>query len=112
MALTLVSTGNQYKASDVNSILNLLQQPSGGQELGSYHAQYGTYAANAYITQNCRMLSQYSTPVSVSLDHSGGSNNCSTATAYGLAATGFQIEAYATAAGTTTSYGGGWTVQY
>lgn len=112
MAFTLIVNGSTITTSNLNQVIKALQQPSGGQEVGGYHTGYGCYATGAFISNYHRTLSQGSSPVSVSLDLSGGSVGCNTPTTSNLDSRGFFSFATATAASTSVAYGGQWTVQY
>lgn len=112
MSFTLIVNGSTITTSNINQVVNALQQPSGGSETGSYHVANNGYAVGAFVSDYQRTLSQGSTPVSVSLDLSGGSISCTTPTTSNLSSKGFFSSATATAIATNIAYGGAWTVSY
>lgn len=66
MSLTIVVAGNTVYASDLNSVINRLQQPSGGQEVQTVFAEAGAFQTSATVGQWFTTSSQGSTPGSAS----------------------------------------------
>lgn len=115
MALYTVSNGNTANAADLNQIINVLQQPTGGTETGKYVLGGSPYTSNAVISTNINTLSRNATPVSVSIDTSaqapaGGMGTVSTGF---LTSSGLQIYCLnATGPSTNARASGNFTVQY
>lgn len=68
MALTLANIGDTFLVSMLNQVINVLQMPSGGQELGKYKIEGNSTTTTA--TQSCPILtrSRNATPISLSID--------------------------------------------
>ena len=115
MSLTAPSAGDTLYPSMVNTILNILQQPAGGQDTGNYFISGNSYSSSglfqsAYIVSRSRG----STPVSISLGTvtSGPSKLNSPATG-ALTQGGAQIYASGNAVSATNVFvGGPYTFQY
>lgn len=116
MALTIVVTGATINASDLNQTINVLQQPSGGQEKGKYFMAGPVYANGAVVAEYVGSLSRGATPLSVTIDeadqaHTGGLN--ATPTTAQLTASGFQVFSLSTTGPNVNARaGGGYTIQY
>lgn len=113
MSLNTVANGNTLFANDINQLVNVLQQPSGGQEKGSYFLHGWGGASGDTLAGWFPSLSRGTTPVSVSIDTSiqVASNVNAPATA-NLNATGFQVFTGTTGATTNAQVGGNSTIQY
>jgi hypothetical protein len=113
MALTLVSSGNTIYATDIDQIINVLQQPSGGTEAGSYYIT-GNASNTSSLGYFVSSLSRVSSPVSVSINTSITSpSNCNSPSTDHLNANGFHV--YTTISGgasIASNVGGGYTIQY
>jgi len=68
MALVLAITGHNVHATDYNQVINVLQQPAGGQELGGYVLSGNTYTSGCTVAVYIATLSKYTPLVSVSVD--------------------------------------------
>ena len=113
MALYTVTTGNTINALDVNQLVNILTQPSGGQEIGTYYLNGWGSASGQNIRQWMASRSQGETPVSVSVDTSIATpNSINTPTTEKLSQYGFHVKTTTTGA-TSSGYAGGlFTIQY
>lgn len=97
MALTTVSNGNTANANDLNQLVNVLQQPSGGQEKGKYWIESNAEASGSYGSYYYSSLSRTSTPISVSIDEADQAHSsCNAATASNLSAFGVKINTTST----------------
>lgn len=95
-----VATGNTIVVQDVNQIVNVLQQPSGGTETGRYFLLVTATAAGQYSIAYIRTTSQISVPVSVTIDQAVvAATNCSAPAADALTSFGFRIYTTSTASG-------------
>jgi hypothetical protein len=115
MALYTVSTGITIAAADINQLVNVLQEPSGGLEKGRYRLAGGVYATNAVLSHWVNTLSRNSVPVSLTIDTADATPNTLNAPAAPLGnsnAGGFLIYATATAAGTNAFAAGNWQANY
>lgn len=115
MSLYTVSSGTTINAADINQLVNVLAQQSGGQEIGTYFLQGGTYEGGWVISNWIVTRSYGSTPVSVTLDTSISSSNANTPTAAYTSNSGFQTQFSATAGSGinhTSRAAGHYTVQY
>jgi len=113
MSLTAVASGAVINHGDVNQLINVLQQPSGGQEAGHYKLEFSAYTANAVISCNILTLSRGSTPVSLSVDTADDAAvNIGAPSTTHLTSGGARIKATATAAGNIAHEGGNYTMQY
>jgi hypothetical protein len=116
MALSTVITGGQINAGDVNQLVNVLQQPGGGQEKGKYFLAGAIYGNGALVTLYMPSLSRNSAPVSVTIDeadqlHTAGINAAPITGQ--LTAGGFQIYTLSTTGPTQNARAGGnYTIQY
>lgn len=113
MALTLIVNGNQSNASDVNQIINILQQPAGGQEKGKYFLEFGAYASTAWMSAYINTKSQGTAPASVSVDSAVQAPvSCNAPATDFLDSFGFKVKSNSTAVTTDARVGGNFTVQY
>jgi hypothetical protein len=114
MALTTVSNGNTANASDLNQVINVLQQPSGGQEKGTYWLGGNGYTTNAYIQQSISSLSRVSTPVSVSIDTAiqAPIGNLTNILAGTINSGGFHVYGQVSSASSNAYCGGNYTLQF
>lgn len=114
MSLTAPRSGDTVFPATVNTIVNILQQPSGGQDTGHYWISGNNYSStltqSAYIVSRSRNV----TPVSLSIDTTDGAPSDLGSPATGqLTQGGAQIYAVANAiAATNVSVGGVYTWQY
>lgn len=113
MALTLVNSGDTVYGQVINQVINVLEQPSGGQELGHYKIQGSAYNASAFISCNLITLSRNATPVSLTVDTSdqAPSNMASPSTGH-LTQGGAQIFGQATGINVACAAAGKTTMQY
>jgi hypothetical protein len=113
MSLVTVANDNTAQANDINQIINVLQQPSGGQETGKYRIEGWGSANLDAIAVHVFSLSRVSTPVSVSIDTADQSpTGMSTPGASHQNSSGFHISCGATGATTDAFAGGNFTIQY
>jgi hypothetical protein len=113
MALTLVVNGNQSSANDINQVINVLQQPSGGQEKGGYYLDSWSNAASDEVGYWINSLSKNVTPVSVSLDTSIDTTTfCNAPSTNHLNTYGFHVYTISNAAALKFYVGGIYTLQY
>ena len=114
MALYTVTFGQVSSPTDLNQVVNVLQQPSGGQEKGKYWLAGGSYAVNAVISTYMPSLSRNTVPVSVSADTADFSpTSCNAPTTDHLSANGFHVWTNSTAITTNNlNVAGNWTIQY
>lgn len=98
MALTTVSSGNTAQANDLNQVINILQQPSGGQEKGKYWIESNGEASGSYGIDYYNSLNRNAVPVGVSIDEAdAGHNTCNAASSANLTAFGVKITTTSTA---------------
>ena len=115
VALYQVSNGKAAQILDLNQVINALQQPSGGQEKGSYILAMPGYADNALCSSYWFSRSTGSTPVSVSVDASYQTNNgykSNTPSTNFLTSGGFQIYNNSNGSQGNPLIGGKWTLQF
>ncbi len=114
MSLYLIVNGNQSTATDVNQIIDVLQQPSGGQETGQYYLQGGAGGSGWTVSNWIVSLSRNATPASVSINTSTQSPaaNAGTPSTPILYTSGFQVTFLTTGSTNTARAGGGWTIQF
>lgn len=113
MSLYTVTSGNTIQAQDVNQIIDVLQQPSSGQEKGHYFVAGTTTANNLLFSGYVASLSRNATPVSVTLDTSDHSpQNCNAPSYNYLTQGGFQVYTRSTASSGDVNVGGNYTIQY
>lgn len=113
MALTLVSNGQLSDASQLNQIINVLMQPSGGTETGRYIIAGNIYTNGAFISYYVCSLSRNATPVSASIDTADVSpTNLNAPGTSHLTNGGFQIFASNSSASTSSSAGGHYTINF
>lgn len=114
MSLYTVDFDQVSQPEDLNQIVDVLQQPPGGQETGGYFIGGACYAANGYISTWISTLSRFSTPVSVAINTNvqNPTGNIGSPTAARLNANGFQVYAQFSAASLNGYCGGGYTVQF
>ena len=113
MALYTVSSGNTINATDINQLVNVLMQPSGGQEIGAYYLDGWASGSGQEIGDWVSTLSRGATPVSVSIDTSIASPyNINSPSTNSLNSNGFHV--YATSNGSSSKcyVGGKYTLQY
>lgn len=113
MSLYTVSSGTTINAQDVNQLVNVLQQQSGGQELGKYYLTFNASASGYFGSVWIVSLSRVSTPVSVTIDTSiANPVFCNNVATSNLGTAGFQIFAQSTGANGNCRVGGVYTIQY
>lgn len=114
MPLTPYSAGDTFNSNTINQFVNILLEPSGGQETGHYEIEGPPYTASgSFLSGPVVTLSRVSVPVSASVDSSDDSGAKLNAPTTGhLTAGAMQIYAQANATGTTGHVGGLFTVQY
>lgn len=103
------------QADDINQAVNVLNQPSGGQEIGHYILAMPGYTANATLSWYVPSLSRGATPVSVTLDASDIANSGMTTSPANndhLTANGFHIYDLSNGAQDNPIIGGKYTIQY
>jgi hypothetical protein len=113
MALSTVTIGETLSNTLINQLVNVLEQPSGGQELGHYKIQGSSYSSSAYISANLVTLSRNATPVSLGVTtvDQVPSNIASPSTGH-LTAGGGQIYGQATTSAQACGVAGTYTMQY
>jgi hypothetical protein len=100
-------------ASFLNAIEAVLEQPTGGSELGKYFITGSTYAIGAYVCQYMISLSRTSVPVSVVIDTADqAASNFNAPTTIRLTSSGFQVQVTGTGANLNCNVGGNWTINY
>lgn len=113
MGLTTVTNGNTAQANDLNQVINILQQPSGGQEKGQYYLNGWGNASGDYISYWLSSLTRVAVPISVSIDTSIDiSPNLNSPNTGHLSANGFQVNATLKAASVNEHCGGNYTIQF
>jgi len=115
MALTLANAGDTVQPAVINQFINVLQQPSGGQEAGHYYLAMAGYTTNATVSEYVMSLSRTSVPVSVSIDSADqAANGLSGATPSTdhLTMGGFHVFNHTNAAHTDPNQGGNYTIQF
>lgn len=114
MALNTVTTGNTVLASDVNQLVNVLQQASGNTEVGKYYLQGGGNANGWVVSNYMDSLSRVSTPVSVSIDTAdqAPAASANTPTAIQLTFGGFQVQFSVSTVTNTARAAGNSTIQF
>lgn len=114
MSLHTVSTGGTINAVDVNQMVNVLQQPSGGSESGKWFIESGGYQNGWTCAIYMPTLSRGSVPVSVSIDTADQSptQSAGSPSTQNLTASGFQIIYSVSTLTNTSRCGGNWTVNY
>jgi hypothetical protein len=115
MSLTTVTTGGQINASDINQLVNVLQQPSGGTDTGSVEVAGWSNAASDVISSYIPSRSRGSTPVSVTISTSyfdGPTNITTPLNASHLDANGVQIWQTSSVANANCHVGTTFTWQY
>ncbi len=112
MSLTLITNGTLSDASQLNQVINVLMQPSGGTEAGRWFVEAGTYETNSTIGCDIISRSYGGAAVSVSIDTSDTSpTSLGTPTTQALTTGGFYIIASGTSASHTPRAGGRYTIQ-
>ena len=117
-ALYLVGLNQTAQPTDLNQLVNVLQQPSGGQEKGKYFIANQVNITNGVIGQYMPTLSRNTAPVvsSCSIDesdqtHTGGMG--ATPVLGQVTANGFQVYTLTSTSGSTNARAGGnYTMQY
>ena len=113
MSLTLVVNGANVFATDVNQVVNVLQQPSGGQEHGHYFLGGNAYTSSARISTFVKSISRTSVPVSVSIDTADvAPSNLGSPTTDNVVAGGFHVLTTSTGTHTNCNTAGNYTLQY
>ena len=113
MSLTLVVNGNNVNATDINQVINVLQQPSGGQEKGHYFCGGNSYATNGYITIYMPSISRGSAPVSVTIDASDvAASNVNSPSTQHLSANGFEVYTTSLGPAGAGNVAGKYTIQF
>jgi len=113
MALYLVTPRSTILAADANQLINILQQPSGGQEIGKYQCQGNSYISGGFISYFAQSLSRVSVPVSATLDTTDQApTNVNTPTTPGFTSGGFRIHETTTGITASGKAGGGYVLQY
>jgi hypothetical protein len=114
LSLYTVVTGQVANAADLNQLVNVLQQPSGGQEKGKY-ALGGNWAGtgSGFFSTYVPSLSRNTSPVSVAIDTAdqapiGGAVAPGTDR---LSSSGFHVYSSMTN-GNNGSMAGNYTIQY
>ena len=114
MSITYVANGATSSNTDLNQAVNVLQQPSGGQDAGHYYLAGAGYTNGAMDMTYVPSQSRGVTPVSVSIDTSDNSGSgylAAPATNF-LKSYGFQIYANTNGAQSNAQVGGKYTIQY
>ena len=113
-SLYTVSNGADIFTTDSNQIIKVLQQISGGQEKGGYVLGGNGYTSSTNIGMYVGSLSRNATPVSVSIDTTDQAPPGSMGAPFtaNLAMGGFQVGANYTAANTSNTCAGKYTIQY
>ena len=113
MSLTLAVSSSNITAAIINQVVNVLQQPSGGQEIKHYYCGGNSYTTSGRASCYVKSLSRNSVPVSVSLDQSDqGYIAASSLATDTLTQGGFHIWIQATGAAGNVSTGGVYTLQF
>jgi hypothetical protein len=114
MPLTPYSAGDTFNSNTINQFVNILLEPSGGQETGHYEIEGPVYTASgSFLSGPIVTLSRVSVPVSASVDSSDDSGAKLNAPTTGhLTAGAMQIYAATNSTGTTGHVGGVYTCQY
>ena len=113
MPLSTVVNGATISHLDLDQAINVLQQPSGGQEKGKYHLAGNSYVSGGFISLYEESLSRNSVPVSVSIDTADTApTNINAPAALKLTANGFQVHATSTGIVTSANAAGNHTLQY
>src|SRR5690242_19726294 len=92
MAYYTVVQGGTFNAADLDQIINALQQPSGGQERGTYYLQGGSFQGGWAVASFIATLSRNSTPVSITLDATITTFNASAPFSNYSSSNGFQAQ--------------------
>lgn len=101
------------QASFLNNIENVLEQPSGGSEVGDYFISYGAYAINAIGGGWNATISRTSVPVSITTDETlNAHTNCNAISSNNLNANGVHVYTGATAINTSCNVAGALTFNY
>ena len=112
MSLYTVSTGTTINATDVNQLVNVLQQPSGGSESQTIGlVELGAYQTNANVSQWIGSRSLGSVPVSASLSGTSSTSMNAIGTA-NLNSSGVNIGSGASGGSNTARFGTTVTFQY
>ena len=111
-----VVLNQNIEPQDVNQLVVIDQQPSGGTETGHYFLAGSVYANGALVSCYIPSRSRGSTPVSVTIDetdqvHTGGIN--ATPSTGALTSGGFQVYSLSTTGPNVNARAGGlYTLQY
>lgn len=114
MTLQSYNAGDTFNTNTINQLVNVLLEPSGGQETGHYEIEGPVYTTTAsFLSGPIVTLSRTSVPVSASVDQSDDSATKLNAPTTGHLTSGaMQIYAQANSTGTTGHVGGIFVVQY
>jgi hypothetical protein len=113
MSLNTVANGNTIFAADINQLVNVLQQPSGGQEKGYYYLNGWGTASGDVFGYGVPLESRNATPVSVSVDTSvQAATNVVAPATNALTSSGFHVFTNTTGVNANGYVGGIYTVQY
>lgn len=114
MSLYTVSSGQIVNASDINQLVNVLQEGSGGTESAKYWVESGTGNATGWTVGDwVQTKSANATPVSVIIDTSiTNPLSLNAPTTQQLNSSGFFVGASSNSSSNTARFGGLWTVQY
>ncbi len=113
MPLITPGVGDTTYANSINQLVNVLQQPPGGQEVRRYHISGNSYAVGVFLTTYVLSRSRGTVPVSATIDTSGAALlNLNKPVANNLTSAGVQVYATSTAVSTVCIVGGNLTYQY
>jgi len=113
MSLYQVVTGAFINAADINQVVKILQQPSGGQETGKYFLIDSSYAVGASTGDYISSISRGATPVSITIDTADQApSNCNTPSTSHLTSNGCSVSTTSTAINTTMQAGGNYTLSF
>lgn len=113
MTLVLVNPGDTFSAQVINQAINVLEQPTGGQEIGRYRIEGSAYNASAIVSCPVQTLSRNASPVSLSIDTSDvAPSNLNTPSTGHLTQGGGQIFASATGIAQECKAAGVYTMSY
>lgn len=113
MSLVTVTNGNTADASDINQLVNVLQQPSGGQDKGVYYVNGWASTNNQSIAAWVAARSRTSSPISVTIDTAiAGPNAVAAPNTNALDGNGFHVFAKSSGANSDCYVAGNYTIQY
>lgn len=97
----------------MNNVENVLEQPSGGSEIGKYHVAFGGYAVNAIGSEWMNTISRTAVPVSITTDEADFAHtNCNAISSNTLSQSGVQLYTGATTTNTSCNVGGNLTFNF